>query len=188
MWEFEIDPGASLAPSPGIVPMEVPESFVLTKTIAVSRESDSRHLPPIDLPTCQLPFRKYSLRVGETPYPWKVCTNVFAFKICVTMEWSNPVLLHLGHVASKEPTIVHRLFLWFTITRVTTRTITWVPILLAVSFHFYVRITVYKFIVLYCSLNWSIAMFVVYKHWRHISFDIQIFQPLNNSMHCFASQ
>ena len=38
------------------------------------------------------------------------------------------------------------------------------------------------------NLSQVIAMFLVYKHWRHISFDIQIFQSLNNSMHCFASQ
>ena len=33
-----------------------------------------------------------------------------------------------------------------------------------------------------------IAMFLVYKHWRHISFDIQMFESLNNGMHCFDSQ
>ena len=33
-----------------------------------------------------------------------------------------------------------------------------------------------------------IAMFLVYRHWRHISFDIQIFQPLNNSMHALFQQ
>ena len=38
------------------------------------------------------------------------------------------------------------------------------------------------------SLVLLIAMFLVYKHWRHIFFDIQICQPPNNSMHCFNSQ
>ena len=34
--------------------------------------------------------------------------------------------------------------------------------------------------------NPSIAIFLVYKHWRHISFDIQIWQTRNKS-HCLSS-
>ena len=34
----------------------------------------------------------------------------------------------------------------------------------------------------------SIAIFLVYKHWRYISFDIQICQPQNKRSHCFKSQ
>ena len=33
-----------------------------------------------------------------------------------------------------------------------------------------------------------IAIFLVYKHWRHISFDIQICQPRKKRSHCFASE
>ena len=29
------------------------------------------------------------------------------------------------------------------------------------------------------------AMYFIYQHWLHISFDIQIYQPLNKSSHCF---
>ena len=34
----------------------------------------------------------------------------------------------------------------------------------------------------------AIAIFLVYKHWRHIPFDIQICQPRNKRSHCFNSQ
>ena len=86
---------------------EKKKHLLLTKTIAVSMERNSRHLPPSVIFTWDLRGRYVQ--------------NVLVFKISVTMGWSGPASLHSGHgSASNEPTSAIHRFLWCTIIRVTT--------------------------------------------------------------------
>ena len=89
----------------------------------------SSSFPPSLRPILDL--RAWQARRDWTPY---FCTHwrwVWLHRLTTTTSWCRHCLPYL----------------------VSTRTITWLPTLLAVSFHCYVRVTQYKFIVLCCSLN-----------------------------------